>query len=159
MRALLGGVSPHESCLRARTAGGKYEGGSENGRCEVRMVLLEMDGVRVRGGIIEEEEGGGRGAAGEGEEGDGDEETTIGGAMGTDMVVMSEAIAVLFCCFSFPFPECTLFGVASRKGENRSALEEDDVSRGSREMAIQNGMRMTRRWFVGLGGGGFAKCA
>ena len=66
----------------------------------MRMVLLEMDGVRVRGGIIEEEEGGGRGAAGEGEEGDGDEETTIGG-MGTDMVVMSDAIAVRFFLAAF----------------------------------------------------------
>lgn len=68
----------------------------------MRMVLVEMDGVRVRGGMIEDEEGGGRGAVeGEGEEGDGDEETMIGG-MGTDMVVMSDAIAVLFGCFSFP---------------------------------------------------------
>ena len=65
------------------------------------MVLVEMDGVRVRGGIIEEEEGGGRGAAGEGEEGDGDEETTIGGGMGTDMVVMSDAIAVRFFLAAF----------------------------------------------------------
>ena len=67
----------------------------------MRMVLLEMDGVRVRGGIIEEEEGGGRGAAaGGGEGGDGDEETTIGG-MGTDMVVMSDAIAVRFFLAAF----------------------------------------------------------
>lgn len=123
------------------------------------MVLVEMDGVRVRGGMIEEEEGGGRGAAGgEGEEGDGDEETMIGG-MGTDMVVMSDAIAnSSFWLLFFPSPVCILFGVASRKGDNRSELEDDDVSRGSREMAIQNGMRMTRRWFVGLPGGDCAKC-
>lgn len=124
----------------------------------MRMVLVEMDGVRVRGGMIEEEAGGRGAVEGEGEEGDGDEETMIGG-MGTDMVVMSDAIAVLFWLLFFPSPVCILFGVASRKGDNRSELEEDDVSRGSREMAIQNGMRMTRRWFVGLRSGGFAKCA
>ena len=86
----------------------------------MRMVLVEMDGVRVRGGMIEEEEGGGRGATGEGNEGDGDEETTIGGGMGTDMVVMSDAIAILFCCFSFP-PQNVYYS-ASRHERARTGL-------------------------------------
>lgn len=64
------------------------------------MVLEEMDGLRVRGGISEEGEGG----AAEG--GDEAEEITIGGT-GTDMVVMSEAIVLLYpALFAFSF--CSL---------------------------------------------------
>lgn len=96
VRALLGGVSPHESCLSARSVGGRYEGGSAKGAWEVRMVLEETEGVRVRGGMIEAEaetEEGGDGEA---------EEMVIGGTgTGTDMVVMSDAITS-FLFLSFP---------------------------------------------------------
>lgn len=111
VRALLGGVSPHEFFLAARIAGGRYEGGSEKRRREVRMVLeWEMDdagdGERERGGMIEAEDD--EGGAEAGPEAEAEEETTIEGAgrgMGTDMVVMSDAISSsyalgLFVAFS-----------------------------------------------------------
>lgn len=64
-----------------------------------------MDGLRVRGGITEEEGEGGAGSGSGTEGGDEAEEMIIGGT-GTDMVVMSEAIVLLYpaLCFLLSFP-------------------------------------------------------
>lgn len=62
MRAFLGGVSPKQPCLRARTADERYEGGSKKGRCEVRVVWYREEGL-----MTEEWDGGDRDAGSEAE--------------------------------------------------------------------------------------------
>lgn len=104
-----------------------------------------------------EEEVGGRGAAaaaeGGGEEGDGDEETTIGG-MGTDMVVMSDAIVIPSLAFLFPSSSMYI-GCRVTKGRARTGLSSDDVSLGvlkngdsERNVNDSKVVRRVARWWL-----------
>lgn len=83
MRALLGGVSTHNPCLSARTAGDRYEGGVERGALETWTVLCDVEGAEVLGFLDGDDDR--RGAGSSAEEID---------MEGTDIVVMNEAITV-----------------------------------------------------------------